>query len=166
MTPSDLRRLVEYDKDTGLLTWRPRDGNNRFNAKLSGKPAFSQVSGGYLIGRLNGVNLKAHRVAWAIHYGEWPPNQIDHINGIRSDNRLVNLRSVVNSENGKNQKTRSTNKSGEPCISWFGRDAKWWVKITVDGKTKHIGYFDTIDAAIAARDSAWKENGFHENHGR
>lgn len=166
MSPSELRRLVKYDPETGALTWIERDGNARFNSKLAGRPAFAQMSGGYLTGRINGKNYKAHRIAWAVAYGEWPKGQIDHINGDRSDNCLVNLRSVSNSENGKNQKARSTNRSGEPCVNWFARDQKWWVKITVDGHQKHIGYFNTIEEAVAARNSAWKEHGFHENHGR
>jgi hypothetical protein len=166
MTPVELRQLVDYDPDLGTLTWKPRDGNACFNSKLAGKPAFAQPSDGYLIGRLGGKNYKSHRVAWAIFHGTWPDGQIDHINGDRSDNRIANLRCVANAVNSKNQKKRSTNKSGEPCVNWFARDQKWWVKITADGHQKHIGYFDTIRDAVSARNAAWKEHGFHENHGR
>lgn len=101
MTPFELRQLVEYDPETGSLIWKQRDGNARLNSKLAGKPAFAQLSDGYLTGRIKGKNYKAHRIAWAVAYGEWPQGQIDHINGDRSDNRLPNLRVVSNSENGK-----------------------------------------------------------------
>ena len=166
MTPFELRKLIEYDPDTGLLKWKPRENNASFNSKHAGKPAFAQLSDGYLTGRLGGKNFKAHRIAWAVNQGEWPLGQIDHINGIRSDNRLSNLRVVSNSENGKNQKSRSSNRSGEPCVNWFARDQKWWVKITANGHQKHIGYFDRLEEAVSARNAAWKEHGFHENHGR
>jgi hypothetical protein len=165
MTPAEISGLVEYDPETGILTWKPRQ-SARFNSKLAGKPAFNQMSKGYLTGRLGGRNYKAHRIAWAVYYGEWPTAQIDHINGSRSDNRITNLRAVTNSENGKNQRVRSTNKTGEPCVAWFPRDSKWWVKITVNRRQKHIGYFDTMVEAVDARNRAYKENGFHENHGQ
>lgn len=166
MTPSDLQALVDYNPETGLLTWKARPDNLRFNSKLSGRPAFAQMAKGYFTGRLGGKNYKAHRVAWAVHFGEWPAGQIDHINGVRTDNRLLNLRVVTNAENSKNQKRRSTNTSGEACVTWFARDRKWWVKINVDGWPKHVGFFDAFDDAVAARNIAWKEHGYHENHGR
>lgn len=116
MTPFELRQLVEYDPETGFLTWKPRDGNARFNSKLAGKPALAQPSKGYRTGRIKGKNYKAHRAAWAVTHGEWPQGQIDHINGDRSDNRLSNLRAVSQSENGKNQKTRSTRRMEAPML--------------------------------------------------
>lgn len=166
MNPADLKDFIEYDPETGALTWKPREGNNRFNAKLAGKPAISQLSGGYLIGRFRGVNLKAHRVAWAIHYGEWPNGWIDHVNGNPSDNRISNLRIVDPVGNAQNQRLKSSNKSGEQCISWFERDAKWMVKITKNRQQIHIGYFDDLRDAVIARDAAYKAAGFHKNHGR
>ena len=166
MTPEKLRELVSYDPSTGSLTWKDRVGDGKFNSRLSGKPAFAQPSKGYLTGRMLGGNYKAHRVAWAIYHGEWPSSQLDHINGNRADNRISNLRLVSHAENAKNQRPKTSNKSGEPCVSWYARDRKWWVKITVDGRQKHIGYFDKIEDAVLARNAAWKENGFHENHGK
>ncbi len=167
MTPEEMRKVVTYGPETGLLTWRRRqEASASWNSKLAGKPAFANPSDGYLVGRFGGKNYKSHRVAWAVFHGHWPKGQIDHINGDRSDNRIANLRHVTNAENAKNQKKRSTNRTGEPCVNWFARDSKWWVKITVDGRQKHIGYFDTFEAAVSARDAAWQEYGFHENHGR
>lgn len=164
-SPDLLRTLINYDSVTGMMTWLPR-GQVSFDAKLAGKPAFAQRSGNYLIGRLGGVNLKAHRVAWALHYGEWPHGLIDHVDGNPMNNAISNLRCVSGLENAQNQGIKRTNSSGEMCISWFKRYAKWQVKITVNHKQKHIGFFAEMDEAIVARDKAWAEHGFHENHGR
>lgn len=141
-------------------------GNPRFNTRFAGKPAIANASDGYLIGRIGSVNHKAHRVAWAIHFGEWPNGMIDHINGNRSDNRISNLRVVDATGNSQNQGLRSTNTSGEQGISWFARDRKWWVKITRQRQQIHVGFFDDFRDAVIARDAAYKVAGFHKNHGR
>lgn len=163
--PSELASLVGYAPETGALFWLPRN-EPRFDTKLAWKPAFSQIDrSGYMCGRLRRINMKAHRVAWAVHHGNWPDGYMDHINGDRRDNRLSNLRVVSLAENGKNQRPRR-NSSGEQCVNWFARDSKWWVKITINGRQTHVGYFDEFADAVAARDAAYKEHGFHENHGR
>jgi len=165
ITPTLLRQYVEYDPVTGSLKWKPR-GKKRFDTKLAGRPAFAQLSGGYLVGRIGGVNLKAHRVAWAIHYGQWPDGPLDHINGDGCYNAIDNLRSVTEGENARNRGRTENNTSGEPCVSWYARDGKWQVKVTANRQQKHVGFFDDLGNAVAARNQAWKENGFHPNHGR
>lgn len=165
MTPQDLARLVDYDPETGFLIWKSR-GNPRFDNWRAGRPAFSQKDrSGYFVGRLAQKNFKAHRVAWAIHYGHWPDGLIDHINGDRADNRIANLRVVNDSANAKNARLSSASTSGITGVTWFARDAKWWAKITVNGRVIHLGYFDKIEDAAAARRAAEREYGFHENHG-
>lgn len=172
-TPKDLRKVLRYDPQTGKLFWRERDvsmfrdgyrdakGNcNNWNARYSGNEACNALSKGYLIGSVFGKRLKAHRVAWAIYYGEWPSHQIDHINGVRNDNRIENLRDVMSSENQKNMKTPSRNTAGH--IGVYAHNGKWRAKI----KNLHIGVFDSIDEAINARKNAQSRFGFHENHGR
>jgi hypothetical protein len=166
MTPQELSTLINYDLSTGAMTWKPRH-SKRWNTNFSGKPALANKSrDGYLTGRLLGKNYKAHRVAWAIFHGVWPDGFIDHINGDPADNRISNLRIVDAVGNAQNQRTRSTNTSGEQGISWFPRDGKWWVKITKERRQIHIGYFDEMRDAIIARDAAYKAAGFHKNHGR
>jgi hypothetical protein len=166
MTPSDLRQLVEYDPETGKLTWKPRAGNPRFNNRLAGKPAFAQPSDGYLTGHINRKNYKAHRIAWAVAYGEWPNGDLDHINGDRSDNRIENLRVVDVAENARNLRLSRLNTSGVTGVSWFARDSKWWAKITVSRRVIHLGFFNNLSDAAAARRAAELAYGFHENHGR
>ena len=174
-TPETLRKLLSYDPDTGLLTWkrRPIDmfaterAGKSWNARLCGKPAFKTSNNdGYNQGGIFGKNYLTHRVVYAIHHGAWPVNQIDHISGDRSDNRIANLRDVTSAENQRNMQRPSNNTSGHIGVSWKGDRCKWRAKIGVYGKSRHIGYFTDINDAIAARAAAEVEYGYHANHGR
>jgi hypothetical protein len=109
-----------------------------------------------------------HRIIWAMHYGEWPKKEIDHIDGNPFNNRIENLREVDHLTNGRNQRTPINNTSGA-CGIWqdkrYSKLGKWGARIKVDYKTKHIGMFDTFEEAVAARKEAEIKHGFHENHG-
>lgn len=170
-----LRELLAYNPETGELTWLPRPREifpskrafNTWNARYAGKTAFITTdTPGYRQGRIFGKHYLAHRVAWALVHGEWPAEQIDHVNGIRSDNRLSNLRAVSRAENGRNQKRRSTNTSGVTGVQWVSRGNKWEARIQVAGRNRHLGYFASKDDAIIARKAAELEYGYHANHGR
>lgn len=178
-SPELLRKLLRYEPDTGKLFWRERtpdmfvsecrDAQNScsaWNSKFSNKEAFTSICRGYKSGAIFGKNYRAHRVIWAIFYGKWPKGQIDHINGLRSDNRIENLRDVTNEENHKNMKIRSDNSSGVMGVFFYKSRKKWEAYIKADGRKKHLGYFASIDEAIDARRDAEKEYGYHENHGR
>lgn len=174
-TPEMMKSLIEYSPETGRMTWRPRSrsmfGSGRacstWNARFSGTDALHSGNGcGYRRGSVLGKLQCAHRVAWAILHGAWPDGQIDHINGDRADNRAVNLRCVSHADNGRNQKRASTNTSGATGVHWHKKLGKWQSHITIDRKTKFLGYFDNFDAAVAARKAAEVKHGFHANHGR
>lgn len=179
-SPELLRKLLRYEPDTGKLFWRERtpdmfEGNKvraelgcaRWNGKNAGKQAFTaNGSRGYKVGAVFGTMYLAHRVIWAIFYGHWPKDQIDHINGDRTDNRIENLRDVSLAENRKNMKIPSHNSSGIIGVHWHRAASKWTAQIKVDGCTKHLGLFEGINEAIAARKAAEVKYGFHENHGR
>ena len=98
----------------------------------------------------------AHRLAWLFHYGEWPENHIDHINGDRSDNRICNLREATVKQNGENRKLHKNNTSGYRNVRWKKERNKWEVSIRHNRKLHSIGLFsnldDAIDAAKKARD--------------
>lgn len=179
ITPDILRQLLDYDPDTGKLTWKRRgpewftDGKQtsefsakRWNAKHAGKEAFTADNGkGYRHGSIFNKRHIAHRVVWAIHRGEWPKDQIDHINGNRSDNRIENLRSVTHAENGRNQRLFKTNTSGATGVAWDKRYGKWKAYIYADGRLKHVKYSISKADAIEARKVAERELDFHPNHG-
>lgn len=174
-SPELLRKLLRYEPETGKLFWleRPREfftserESKRWNGRYSGKEAFtSKNDKGYFGGKIGRRTFTAHRVAWALHYGEWPDQDIDHIDGNRANNKIYNLRDVARSENAKNAALRSDNASGCSGVVWHKRDANWCVQISINGRRVHIGSFEEKNDAIAARRAAEKMFGFHPNHGR
>lgn len=179
-SPELLRKLLRYEPDTGKLFWRERapdmfEGKrvcadlacSRWNGRNAGKEAFTANGNhGYKTGNVFGTLYLAHRVIWAIFHGHWPKDQIDHINGDRTDNQIKNLRNVSASENSKNMKMPSTNSSGVIGVCWRKAKGRWQAQIRVSGRVKHIGSFLEIEDAIAARKEAEIKYGYHENHGR
>ena len=108
----------------------------------------------------------AHRLAWMYMYGNFPPDEIDHINGVRDDNRIINLRAVSHAENAKNQRINSTNTSGVTGVSWNKAAQKWKAQVRQDNKTLYFGIYSNFLDAICARKSAEHILGFHPNHGK
>lgn len=157
-TPEQLRELLSYDPETGLFLWRERPecmfktqrGIAVWKARFVGRPAFTANLNGYRQGMVFGRTYYAHRVAWAIHYGEWPEDQIDHINCDRSDNRISNLRKASNTENARNKKLQRNNTSGLKGASWSSRRGKWAATICADRKQRKLGFFDTKEEAHEA----------------
>lgn len=173
--PAILRQLIDYNPATGELVWRARDhswfpngrGCESWNKSFAGKPAFSCLNqDGYGGGKVLDKRHLAHRVAWAIHYGSWPEGQIDHINQMRFDNRIANLRSVSVGENRKNQSMHSRNTSGRAGVSWNKAGKVWHAQIGHNGKQIHLGLFRDLADAVRARDEAEIKLGFGPNHGR
>ena len=123
------------------------------------------VSVGYFTGRVLKDTYKAHRVIWAMHYGEWPRGQIDHINHDRSDNRIENLRDVTMSVNQRNAGLRVDNKSGYVGVRLKVASNRWVAYLNTDAGLEHIGTFSCATAAIFARKKASITNNYHENHG-
>ena len=102
---------------------------------------------GYVAIRLDDTLYTAHRLAWLYVNGEWPAEQIDHINRDRADNSITNLRSVTNAENAQNQRARA-NKSGFAGVR--KENNKWLAEIKVNYKPIRIGLFETPEAAHEA----------------
>lgn len=166
----ELNKLLEYNADTGILLWKPRTPDMfreagwtkehscaHWNAKWAGKPAMAKLVDGYPMGSINYQQYSAHRVIWKLVTGE-EPEIIDHINGIRHDNRFENLRSVSDSTNLKNAKKRKSNRP-YPGVMKNKVSGKWSVMI-------QVGTFTDLDEAIAARQEAERLLGYHVNHGR
>ncbi len=129
---------VSYDPKTGLLFWKKTIDGRGANKVKVGDIVGCKNSKGYLQFCFKGRRLKNHRVAWFLHYGYWPINEIDHINGIKDDNRIDNLRDVDGSLNCKNKKVH---RDGKPVGITFIKESNTWVaqiKIIQNGKRKTI----------------------------
>jgi hypothetical protein len=150
----ELRRLFDLDEATGELRWRWRDDVRiQWNANYAGKIAGSLNSEGYRRIRLNGRFHYAHRIVYALATGEPLPPTLDHINGVKDDNRPSNLRPVTDANNRCNSGSREG--TSRYCgVSWCKRLEKWKVQITLDYKQRHLGYFHDEEEAARAYDAA------------
>jgi hypothetical protein len=171
MPINELRRALRCDAEAGKLYWLPRAGNDRetkrWNTSYAGREALTAMTNkGYRNGKIHNVNYRAHRVIWALVYGEWPVDQIDHVNGIRTDNRISNLRLVSNAENQRNAKRSKRNTSGVTGVYFHKLTGKHRAYIRVNYKRIDLGYFDRFEDAVAARKAADACYKFHGNHGR
>jgi hypothetical protein len=155
-----LRALIRLDQESGRLYWLV----DKSQASRTGDEALTFTdSAGYRKGIIDGVCLKAHRVVYALSRGGWPSGEVDHRNGVRSDNRPGNLRDVDKSTNQRNASRRTDNKSGVAGVSWRRQSNAWMVRV----RNKHIGLYDTFDAACTARLEAERQcGGFTARHGR
>lgn len=153
--PIPLRDLLSYEPATGDLRWIAIP-NRRI--KLGSK-AGTQGSNGRSYVIVNRKRIAAARIAWLLTTGTWPDGHIDHINGDPSDDRLVNLRNVCVRTNAENKrKPASQNKTGFLGVhKAYGR---FKACLQVAGKTKHLGSFDTPEAAHEAYVLAKRQ--FHE----
>lgn len=141
--------LLDYDPESGILTWIAKPSVTAHSVKV-GAGAGSLSKDGYLRIRIDGKKYQAHRLAWLLHTGEFPPDQIDHINGIRTDNRIANLRSATSQQNNQNAGKKRSNTSGYKGVNLHKQSGKWVARIRVPllGQCS-LGYFDTPEAAAA-----------------
>jgi len=151
----EIRNNLSYDPETGIILRLP-----------SGK-IVSSIKNGYIRFSLMNQRMMAHRIAWALHYGELPPPdmEIDHINGIRHDNRIVNLRLVSMRQNMRNKTQYRNNTHGYPGIVFEDgsrRIKQWRAQIQVDGKPIKLGSYACKTAAIFARKAAEIKYGFSQ----
>lgn len=144
MITNKLFPAIGYNEEDGEFYWIIR-GKARNVNKAAGC-----IYNGYRLISQNNRNYLGHRLAWFFYYGYWPIN-IDHINTIRSDNRIENLREATVSENGFNVKMYSTNKSGVKNIHWDKREVKWRAEIKSNGKRTVKLFADFDEAKIWAK---------------
>jgi hypothetical protein len=148
MDAARLRYLLDYDTETGLFVWAGRSPAPN-GKRAAGCAAGTLNNNGYVSIKIDQSSYKAHRLAWLWVTGEWPDGEIDHRNGVRSDNRFSNLRVASKSQNQQNRKLNSNNKSGYAGVSWFADTGQWVANIMADGCQKYLGLFDTAEEASA-----------------
>ena len=156
LTQERLKELLTYSPETGLFYWVKRT-SNRAHAGAAG--CHCQRSRYILIG-IDGNVYPAHRLAWLFMHGAFPADEIDHINGVRADNRWVNLRECAHAQNLKNMKRPSHNTSGLKGVHFHRATGKWRARIKSDGKHHSLGLHSTKEQAHAAyRDGAARLHG-------
>lgn len=162
VTQDRLKNQLNYNPRTGDFTWQAA----RSGVKL-GSTAGAYTLNGYRNIQIDCERVMSHQLAWLYVYGRWPDDQIDHINGIRDDNRIENLRDVTHTENMHNQKRPKNNRSGVVGVSWAGgRSDKWYATICVHRKFINLGHYEDFFEAVCARKSAELKYNYHPNHGR
>jgi HNH endonuclease len=150
-----LRELFSYDPETGFFMRVAKPRQSKFPA---GTIAGSKPSPhGYISLKIDGCSYMIHRLAWLFVHGTWP-REIDHVNRIRDDNRLSNLRSASRSLNALNSKVKATNRSGVTGVNHVADCYRnpWRAFIMVNGNPITLGYFATKEQAAAARAAAFK----------
>ena len=146
LTQAELKEILRYEPETGAFTWN----RQRKNGALAGDVA-GHVSGeGYWAIGIGGVHWQAHRVAWFYVHGVWPET-IDHINGCKADNRIINLKNCSTSENNQNTHGPQVNSKSQMLgVSWHKKAKKWQAHICVYKERKYLGLFDDVNEAHKA----------------
>lgn len=163
LTQARLKEVLKYNKITGEFIRLVATSNRVKVGELAGS---INKYNGYRQIRIDNERYQAHRLVWLYIHGEFPKNDIDHINQIKDDNRISNLRDVAHSENHKNRSLSNNNTSGVMGVYWDKRDNKWLAQIKVNDKQLHLGYFFDKEDAISARKEANIKYKFHKNHGK
>jgi len=162
ITQQELKEFLHYDQDTGIFTWIKRAAR----CIKIGDVAGTKHPDGYVCITLSGKRYLAHRLCWLYVYGEVPENQIDHINCIRNDNRICNLRKATKAENSYNQKLRKNNTSGVKGATWSKKDKKWHAQFNFNNKIIFVGQFKNLqDAKHSIEQARLKYHGEYANNG-
>jgi len=164
LTQDLLKQFVHYDPESGILrrTHALDRGHNRYEKDFIPK---STNPAGYLQLGLFKYPYLVHRLAFLYMVGRMP-REIDHIDGVRTNNKWSNLREVDTATNHLNMGIPINNKSGVRGVYWYPRYQKWEVTITKNGEHFYLGRYESFEEAIEVRLKAEQEYGFHENHGK
>lgn len=149
LTQNRVRELLDYDPNTGKLTWRFSIAKNKI--KQGTEAGCIDRANMRRLVCIDGKTYKAHRIIWLHVYGYEPECFIDHINRNPSDNRLCNLREVTNKCNIRNTGNYKNNTSSVKGIYWHKDRKKWYAHICVDGDSHHLGSYKSLDNAVCAR---------------
>jgi hypothetical protein len=168
-TIDELRKLLEYDPETGSLTWkeRPRSMFKRdrhhemWNTRYAGKQARGKEGKRRYSVKVVGSKIHLGRVCWALHNGDWPKGQVIFKNDDPADTRANNMICGGPVENGRYRGLNAANKSGVKGVSFHRKSRRWRAMIDVRGKKIALGSFSNIEEAAQARKEAeskyWNE---------
>lgn len=148
-----LREALSYDPATGVFRWKIKCAQRVSIGDVAGSPNIH----GYLLIMLDRVRYKAHRLAWFYVHGAWPENEIDHLNGVRSDNRFDNLRSVTRAQNMTNKGSYKNSTTGFKGVHFNKKMQRFVAHIQLSGRRRHLGTFATAEDARLAYLSAARE---------
>lgn len=149
-TQRQLKQQLDYDPLTGAFTWKVSNSNRIKVGQIAG----SIGNHGYLRISIDKKFYLSHRLAWLWMTGEFPPDQIDHINRVKTDNRWENLRAATNQQNQMNCISKD-NTSGKKGVTWDKWKSKWKAQIRVNGVNHNLGFYNDIeDAAVAYKNIA------------
>lgn len=160
LTQERLKELLDYDPLKGIFTWKVSPSNNVKVGDIAGKgkgTGYSRVS-------IDNRSYLTHRLVWLYYFG-YMPEEVDHINHDRYDNRFCNLRAVSHLENCRNESKKINNTSGYTGVTWHKRAKKWLAQIMVQGKNRYLGLYKDKEEALRQRKLAELEYGFFKNHG-
>ena len=164
--------IIKYDSESGKCYWRERTkkyinkdcSRNSWNTRYANKEITTTDGKGYLKANIFGRQYPLHRLVWLICNKEYP-EIIDHINGIRSDNRIVNLRSVTHQQNHLNNSRASNNTSGVTGVYFNKNKNLWCAQMKYNGKTYHLGSSKIKNIAVKMRKDEERKLGFSTRHG-
>lgn len=161
ITQEELKSILHYEPETGIFTRLVESGGRN-----PGSVAGWKTERGYIRVSFNKKHIMAHRLAWLYVHGVMPSKQIDHINNIRDDNRIANLREATCTENQRNQKIKSNSNSGLKGACFDKKRMRWYSRITIAGKQIHLGTYETKEQAHSAYNlAAYLYFGEYQNPG-
>lgn len=178
-SPDYLRQLFRYEPETGKLYWRERGPESfspgrrwsvrhkvdNWNVRHAGKEAGAVHPDGYLRVSIDNRLYSGHRLAWAVHYGEEPAKNIDHIDGDKLNNRIANLRLADHAENMRNVRGKPRNTSGVTGVFWCKRSKRWLARVSLGNRKVWTRSFREIDDAAKAVATKRAELGYSARHG-
>jgi hypothetical protein len=160
MDQQTIKDLFTYQD--GKLFWKQSGRGTSQTYKEAGSV---NTSGGYRRICINKTNYLTHRLVYMMHFGKLP-KYLDHINGIRTDNRIENLREATHSQNQCNRIYNGKSKAGVKGLCWHSREQRWSAKIQINHKKIYLGYYKSIELAEnAVQEARKKYHGEFVNHG-
>lgn len=154
-----VRECLDYNPETGIFRWKFRDDIPQYvNAQYEGKVAGQEHSEGYRVICIKYQRYFSHRLAWLLMTGEWPKDEIDHIDCNRKNNKWNNLREATCSQNFMNRKILENTVSGFKGVNWHKQNKKWLVRMKVNKKSIYVGCYDDIEDAKKSMIEARKKH--------